>query len=115
MFYEKGALGKCHLVNPEKLKKYCPAVIQVLESSETLMMSTFVSKDQSLYVFCRSEEEKVVEQAEQKVMMTMVVKVAVVVVILVIILVVIIWRILRKRRRYTFIHTFEFQFNLKLT
>jgi len=51
LFYEKGALGKCHLVNPEKLKKYCPAVIQ----------------DQSLYVFCRSEEEKVVEQAEQKV------------------------------------------------
>ena len=73
LFYEKGALGKCHLVNPEKLKKYCPAVIQVFESSETLMMSTFVSKDQSLYVFCRSEEEKVVEQAEQKVMMTMVV------------------------------------------
>ena len=73
LFYEKGALGKCHLVNPEKLKKYCPAVIQVLESSETLMMSTFVFKDQSLYVFCRSEEEKVVEQAEQKVMMTMVV------------------------------------------
>ena len=31
------------------------------------------------------------------------------------ILVVIIWRILRKRRRCTFIHTFEFQFNLKLT
>ena len=114
LFYEKGALGKCHLVNPEKLKKYCPAVIQVLESSETLMMSTFFSKDQSLYVFCRSEEEKVVEQAEQKVMMTMVVKVAVVV-ILVMILVVIIWRILRKRRHYTFIHTFEFQFNLKLT
>ena len=84
LFYEKGALGKCHLVNPEKLKKYCPAVIQVLESSETLMMSTFVFKDQSLYVFCRSEEEKVVEQAEQKVMMRMVVKVAVVVMKLVI-------------------------------
>ena len=79
------------------------------------MMSTFLSKDQSLYVFCRSEEEKVVEQAEQKVMMAMVVKVAVVVVILVMILVVNIWRILRKRRRYTFFHTFEFQFNLKLT
>ena len=74
LFYEKGALGKCHLVNPEKLKKYCPAVIQVLESSEMLMMSNFFSKDQSLYVFCRSEEEKVVEQAEQKVMVTMVVK-----------------------------------------
>ena len=82
LFYEKGALGKCHLVNPEKLKKYCPAVIQVLESSETLMMSTFVSKDQSLYVFCRSEEEKVVEQAEQKVMVAMVAIVVVVVLVI---------------------------------
>ena len=87
MFYEKGALGKCHLVNPEKLKKYCPAVIQVLESSETLMMSTFVSKDQSLYVFCRSEEEKVVEQAEQKVMMAMSVIVVVVVVVILVMIV----------------------------
>ena len=34
LFYEKGALGKCHLVNPEKLKKYCPAVIQVLETGD---------------------------------------------------------------------------------
>ena len=47
------------------------------------MMSTFLSKDQSLYVFCRSEEEKVVEQAEQKVMMAMVVKIVVVVVTIV--------------------------------
>ena len=82
LFYEKGALGKCHLVNPEKLKKYCPAVIQVFESSETLVMSTFFSKDQSLYVFCRSEKEKVVEQAEQKVMVAMVVAVVVVVLVI---------------------------------
>jgi len=48
LIYEKGK-GGCHLVSPHKLKKICPAIIQ----------------DQSLYVFCRSEEEKLVEEAEK--------------------------------------------------
>jgi len=48
LFYEKGK-GGCHLVSPHKLKKICPAIIQ----------------DQSLYVFCRSEDKKVVKEAEE--------------------------------------------------
>jgi len=48
LFYSKGK-GGCHLVSPQKLKKICPALIQ----------------DQSLYVFCRSEDEKVVKEAER--------------------------------------------------
>jgi len=48
LIYEKGK-GGCHLVSPHKLKKICPAIIQ----------------DQSLYVFCRSEDEKVVKEAEE--------------------------------------------------
>ena len=66
LFYEKGK-GGCHLVSPHKLKKICPAIIQVSDwifSRPEKSIST-IFQDQSLYVFCRSEEEKLVEEAEK--------------------------------------------------
>ena len=38
LIYEKGK-GGCHLVSPEKLKKICPALIQVLASASCLVSS----------------------------------------------------------------------------
>ena len=71
LFYEKGK-GGCHLVSPHKLKKICPAIIQVSDTEFSYRcligysansISTMF-QDQSLYVFCRSEDKKVVKEAE---------------------------------------------------